>query len=170
MASEELFESCLNEVLEDLRSKGFTFSLKSEQRSSLRNLFEGKDLLAVLPTGFGKSLIFQLLVLMMEVRRKRRGERGFASIVVISPLQSIIRDQVVEVVSMGMTTCDLNEKLDCLEEIHQGKYRIVYASAEAAMDKRFLDSLKLKDSLFNENLVACIVDESHTVETWTGLR
>lgn len=107
MASEELFESCLNEVLEDLRSKGFTFSLKSEQRSSLRNLFEGKDLLAVLPTGFGKSLIFQLLVLMMEVRRKRRGERGFASIVVISPLQSIIRDQVVEVVSMGMTACDL---------------------------------------------------------------
>ena len=67
MASEELFESCLNEVLEDLRSKGFAFSLKSEQRSSLRNLFEGKDLLAVLPTGFGKSLIFQLLVLMMEV-------------------------------------------------------------------------------------------------------
>ena len=170
MASEELFESCLNEVLEDLRSKGFAFSLKSEQRSSLRNLFEGKDLLAVLPTGFGKSLIFQLLVLMTEVRRKRRGERGFASIVVISPLQSIIRDQVVEVVSMGMTACDLNEKLDCLEEIHQGKYHIVYASAEAAMDKRFLDSLKLKDSLFNENLVACIVDESHTVETWTGLR
>ena len=46
---------------------------------------------------------------------------------------------------MGMTVCDLDEKLDCLEEIHQGKYNIVYASAEAALDKRFVDSLKLKE-------------------------
>ena len=102
-----------NEVIENLCSEGFAFALKSEQRSSLRNLFEGKDLLAVLPTGFGKSFIFQMFVLMEEVRRKRRGELGFVSIVIISPLQRIIRDQVVEVVSMGMTACDLNEKLDC---------------------------------------------------------
>jgi len=71
---------------------------------------------------------------------------------------------------MGMTACDLNEKLNCLEEIHQGKFNVIYASAEAAMDKRFLEALKTKDSLFNENLAGCIVDESHTVETWTGLR
>ena len=101
---------------------------------------------------------------------KRQGGTGFSSIVVISPLQSIIRDQVVEVNSMGMTACDLTEKLDCLDDIHQGKFNIVYASAEAAMDKRFLNSLIAKDSLFNESLAACIVDESHTGETWTGLR
>lgn len=77
---------------------------------------------------------------------------------------------MVEVNSMGMTACDLNEKLNCLEEIHQGKFNVIYASAEAAMDKRFLEALKTKDSLFNENLAGCIVDESHTVETWTGLR
>ena len=81
----------------------FCFFSLSKQPSSLRNLFEGNDLLAVLPTGFGNSLIFQLLVLVVEVRRKRRGERGFASIVVISSLQSIMLDQVVEVVSMGIT-------------------------------------------------------------------
>ena len=63
-----------------------------------------------------------------------------------------------------------SEKLGCLEEIHQGKYNIVYSSADAATDKRFVNSLKLKDSFFNANLAACIVDESHTVETWTGLR
>jgi len=87
-----------------------------------------------------------------------------------SPLQSIIRDQVVDVNSMGLTACDVNEKLNCLEDIHQGKFNEKYASAEAATAKPFLEALKTKDSLFNENLAACIVDKSHTVETWTGLR
>ena len=166
----EDFESCLSEVLLELSEAGLAFTLKTEQESAMHHLFNGKDVMAVLPTGFGKSLIFQLFVMMCGVRSKRQGGTGFSSIVVISPLQSIIRDQVVEVNSMGMTACDLTEKLDCLDDIHQGKFNIVYASAEAALDKRFLNSLIAKDSLFNESLAACIVDESHTVETWTGLR
>ena len=68
--------------------------------------------MAVLPTGFGKSLIFQFFVMMCGVRSKRQGGSGYSSIIVISPLQSIIRDQMVEVNSMGKTTCHLNEKLD----------------------------------------------------------
>ena len=166
----EDFESCLSEVLLKLNETGMAFSLKKEQESAMRHLFNGKDVMAVLPTGFGKSLIFQLFVMMCGVRSKRRGGAGFSNIIVISPFQSIIRDQVVEVNSMGMTACDLNEKLNCLEEIRQGKFNVIYASAEAARDKRFLEALKTKDSLFNENLAGCIVDESHTVETWTGLR
>lgn len=71
---------------------------------------------------------------------------------------------------MGMTVCDLNEKFDCLEDIRRGKFNIVYASAEAAMNRRFIDSLKSKNFAFNESLAALVVDESHTVETWTGLR
>lgn len=164
------FESCLSEVLTKLDETGMDFSLKKEQESAMRHMFNGKDVMAILPTGFGKSLIFQLFVMMCGVRSKRQGGTGFSSVIVISPLQSIIRDQVVEVNSMGMTACDLNEKLNCLDDIHQGQFNIIYASAEAAMDKRFLDALKSKDSLFNENLAAFIVDESHTVETWTGLR
>ena len=109
--------------------------------------------------------------MMCGVRSKRQGGTGYCSIIGISPLQCIIRDQVVEVNSMGKTACDLNEKLDCLDDIHKGKFHIVYAPVEAAMDKRFHNSLKAKDSLFSENLAACIVlGESHTVETWTGLR
>ena len=36
---------------------------------------------------------------------------------------------------MGMTPCDLNDNLDCSDDIHQGKFSIIYASAEAAVDK-----------------------------------
>ena len=90
--------------------------------------------MAVLSTGFWTSLIFQLFVLMIGVQRRRpQGGTGFACIVVISSLQSIFHDLVVEINSIGMTVCDLNEKLDCLEAIHRGKHNIAYASAEAAM-------------------------------------
>ena len=98
-------------------------------------------------------------------RSKQQGGAGFSSIIFISQLQSIIREQVLEVNSMVMTACDLIEKLNCLDDIHQEKLN-VYASAEAAMDKQFLDALKAKRSL----LYACFVDERHIVETWTGLR
>ena len=125
-------------------------------------MFEKKDLLAVLPTGYGKSLIFQLLVLLT----KRAGNS--ASLLVITPLVSIINDQIMEVEAMNLTACNLAQKLDNLEDIEGGKFDVVYASAESATDKRFLQSLK--NTAFSSSLVACVVDESHRVETWTGLR
>ena len=69
--ADELFEECLDDVLKELSSKGFAFTLKAEQRLALRNLLVGKDVLAVLPTGFGKSLIFQLFVLMVRCEKKK---------------------------------------------------------------------------------------------------
>ena len=54
------------------------FSLKKEQESAMRHIFNGKDVMAILPTGFGKSLIFQLFVTMCGVRSKRQG--GIASL------------------------------------------------------------------------------------------
>ena len=54
------------------------FSLKKEQESAMRHIFNGKDVMAILPTGFGKSLIFQLFVMMCGVRSKR--QEGIASL------------------------------------------------------------------------------------------
>ena len=60
----EGFESCSSEVLLKLSESGLSFTLKREQELAMRHLFNGKDVMAVLPTGFGKSLIFQLFVMM----------------------------------------------------------------------------------------------------------
>ena len=118
--------------------------LKHEQQTALRHLFEGMDLIGVLLTGFGKSLIFQLFVLLSEVRNSKesQGGKGHAYIIVISPLSSIIKNQILEVNSMGISACNLADKLQCLEEIHRGLFQIVYASTEAAMDKQFVASSK----------------------------
>ena len=158
------FEFVLRELLCELEKKGLNFSLKEEQKTAVKELFEGRDVVAVLPTGFGKSLIFQLLVLLA-----RRAKNQAACVLVICPLTSIINDQIQEVEAMGLCACNLSEKLSDLTDIEQGKFAIVYSSAEIAIDKRFLESLK-KDSPFSRFIAACVVDESHTIETWTGLR
>ena len=161
--SSHQFELLLKETIRSLEENGIKFMLKAEQKTAIRHLFEKKDLLAVLPTGYGKSLIFQLLVLLA----KRAG--NYASLLVITPLVSIINDQVMEVEAMNLTACNLAQKLGNLEDIEGGNFNVVYASAESATDWRFLQSLK-KNTTFSSSLVACVVDELHTVETWTGLR
>ena len=66
MAASNDFDNKLDKALQYLADRGFSRELRDEQKSSLRQLYRGGDLLAVLPTGFGKSLIFQLLALMKK--------------------------------------------------------------------------------------------------------
>ena len=96
----------------ELEDKGRKITLKDEQRKAV------KDLVAVLPTGFGKSLTFQLLVLLEK--RNRKGHT--ASVPVIFPLTSIINDQILEVESVGLCVCYLSQKLADLTEVEGGKY------------------------------------------------
>ena len=152
-------EEDLRRALDFLAQNGFERELKKEQKSAVLQLMCGGDLLGVLPTGFGKSLIFQLLA----VAKK-------SSIVfVICPLVSVIKDQVLEATSMGLTATAMAEAKQ--EDIDSGKYQLVFASAEDALQrKEFLASLKLDSSPLHNNLTAVVIDECHTIETWTGKR
>ena len=73
-----------NRVLK-LSESFLDFTLKKEQELSMRLLFNCIDVIAVLPTEFGKSLIFQMFVMICGVRNKKKKRRtGFSSIIVIS--------------------------------------------------------------------------------------
>lgn len=122
-----------------------------------------KDLVAILPTGFGKSLIFQALVLL--ARFEANDDKRHV-VFVITPLTSIIQDQILELESLGLTGCNLTEVLDNLDSLSQ--VDLVYASAESVIDERFTNFLTDKDKGFVSRTVALIVDD--TIQTWTGLR
>ena len=81
-------ESVLNDCLAQFSSK---YVLNEEQRQAVLGLLEQEDIVAVLPSGFGKSLIEQLFVAGKLKRTLKRKEQG---IIVASPLRSIINDQV----------------------------------------------------------------------------
>ena len=124
----------------------------------MKQLFSRGDLHAVLPTGFGKSLIFQVLAPMKED----------CVMLVIFLLKSIVNDQIKDSSSMGISA---GSSSDCLQsDIKSGKYRLFSSSPEAALSKSFLSSLKKESNSLHDNLAAIVVDESHAVETWTGKR
>ena len=163
MADLRSFDCALEEALSSLSGLGISLEYRPEQKQAIYTLLSRRDLLAVLPTGFGKSLIFQLLVQVKEILSGKT-----ACVIVVCPLKSIVLDQMTEASSMGLTAVSLSEA--SLQDVESGKYQLIFASAEEILEKSFLDRLKKSNTLLHQNLAALIVDESHTVETWTGQR
>ena len=138
-------------------------NLKKEQEQAVKELQNGNDVLAVLPTGFGKSRIFKAFE-----RLKDNETNGRATILVIAPLASIIKDQLNELRSQGYLAADLSSFGP--DELKACDFKIILSSAEEVMKAEFQDELKNRESELHRRLCCIVVDESHTVETWTGKR
>lgn len=137
----------------------FTLQLKREQRNAVDYLLKKDDVLAVLPTGYSKSLTFQLFAVAASIEGEER-----QTVLVICPLKSIKEDQIAEAGSMGIlaaSTEDISE-----DELRATKFQLIFRSAE----KRFLNILKDNCSSLHGKLATVVVAESHTVEMWTGQR
>ncbi|XP_044182578.1 ATP-dependent DNA helicase RecQ-like [Acropora millepora] len=157
-------EDALSKALADLNLVSSSeFRLKQEQEVAVRALLDGKDVLAVLTTGFGKSLIYQMFVRSMAYKLD-----GHAAVLVISPLISIIKDQISALKSLGYSAeaaSDLS-----LREIRLCFFKVMLATAEKVKEKGLREILLDHKSPLHQNISAIVVDESHTVETYTGKR
>ncbi len=133
---------------------GFT-SFRPLQREIIGDTLAGRDVFALLPTGGGKSLCFQLPALLRP---------GLT--VVVSPLIALMKDQVDALQAAGIAATFLNSSLAAgesrprLRGLHQGQYRLLYAAPERLMLPGFLDDLQR----WKVNLIA--VDEAHCISEW----
>ena len=106
-------------------------SLRVQQKEAIWNIvFLRKDTLIILPTGFGKSLIFQLLPFVFD--SWLGAKKSF--ILIVSPLNALMRDQTVKLNDMQVRSLVVRntESLSDVEinEIKQSKYRIIYGHPE----------------------------------------
>jgi ATP-dependent DNA helicase RecQ len=133
---------------------GFS-SFRPLQEEIIRDSLGGKDVFAVLPTGGGKSLCFQLPALVQP---------GLT--VVVSPLIALMKDQVDALQAAGVAATFLNSSLAAgdsrprLRGLHNGEFRLLYVAPERLMLSGFLDDLKK----WNVNLFA--IDEAHCISEW----
>ena len=145
-ATIDVFHEALNYGLESL---GFTnISLKEKQYEVLRELVvKNKDVLAVLPTGYGKSLIYQLLPPILNFMEGSSAKKF--SVIVISPLNALIRDLIVKTKEAGLNVCmlkgdrvrgdDDGEDISLtvpLETLLNTSYDLLFAHPEVLIDNR----------------------------------
>ena len=125
------------------------------QRQIIETSLEGRDVFALLPTGGGKSLCFQLPALLRQ---------GLT--VVVSPLIALMKDQVDQLQATGVAATFLNSTLDYAEArarlrgLHNGEYRLLYAAPERLM----LDDWKA--NLRSWKIAALAIDEAHCISEW----
>jgi ATP-dependent DNA helicase RecQ len=133
---------------------GFT-SFRPLQEEIIRDALAGKDVFALLPTGGGKSLCFQLPAM-----------AGDGLTVVVSPLIALMKDQVDGLQVGGVPATFLNSSLAAgesrgrLRGLHTGQYRLLYVAPERLMLSGFLEDLQR----WNVRLLA--VDEAHCISEW----
>ena len=165
-------------------------TLREEQTAAIKTvIFERRDTIALLPTGYGKSLVYQLLP---EIHRVLGDQRRV--VLVVSPLTAIMKEQVKELLRYGMKAAMLDDESQSetnvpkpasgetaidhqsdgdeyhevchvtLDNVMKGEVDVVFASAEKWLSKKWKHELK------NGQLGKCIseiaVDEVHTVLEW----
>ena len=106
-----------------LAGLGLSLKLRSEQKKAVTTLLSRQDLLEVLPTGFGKSLIFQFLVRVKEILTGKP-----ACVIAVCPLKSILHDQLSDATKMGLAATSLSDA--SLEDVENGKYKLIFGSAK----------------------------------------
>ena len=130
------------------------------QEKAARSAIAGESLLAVFPTGGGKSLTFQLPALIA-------GETVRGLTVVISPLQSLMKDQVDHLEEKGIPDAvtingmlDPIERKEAIDRVANGGASILYISPES------LRSATIENLLASRNVVRFVIDEAHCFSSW----
>ncbi len=140
--------------LEDHLKHFFGYNeFRQHQKEIISKILNRQDVLAILPTGAGKSICYQLPALVMP---------GLA--VVISPLISLMQDQVLSLTKNGISAALLNSSLH-VQDMHMvmnnlQDYKLLYVAPERFSDKAFVQKLQQAEtSLF-------AIDEAHCISQW----
>ena len=125
------------------------------QEELIQGILAGRDALGVMPTGGGKSLCYQIPALLLP---------GLT--LVVSPLISLMKDQVAALEEAGIPAAFLNSSLDgeafrrVCREIHRGAYQLLYVAPERLLSEGFA-------AMMGEQPIAQVaVDEAHCISQW----
>ena len=130
-------------------------SFRPGQEAVINAILKGRDILAVMPTGAGKSLCYQVPAMLLS---------GIT--LVISPLISLMQDQVKALNEAGVNAAFINSSLsekelnDTFKNAYKGHYKIIYVAPERLMSEGFISFAK------SVEISMVTVDEAHCISQW----
>ncbi|OLS40502.1 DNA helicase RecQ [Bacillus sp. MRMR6] len=130
-------------------------SFRNGQEQAIKSVLNGENTICVMPTGGGKSICYQIPALVLP-----------GTTIVISPLISLMKDQVDALIQAGISATFINSSLsyneaaDRMWEAKQGEYKLLYVAPERLESREFIEDLRQMDI----PLVA--VDEAHCISQW----
>lgn len=140
----------------ELLKKYFGYdSFRPVQEEVIKSIVAGKDVLAIMPTGAGKSLCFQIPALVFP-----------HGTIIISPLISLMKDQVEALTEQGIpasyvnSTVPFDESIERLRDLYRGRLKILYMAPEKLEPSHFTDCL------VQVPLSMVVIDEAHCVSQW----
>lgn len=152
-------EGCEDGLLRALRRHYGWEAFRPGQRPVVEALLAGRDCLAVLPTGAGKSLCFQLPALVRQ-----------GLVVVVSPLVALMQDQVSQLQRRGIAAACLHrglaapERRQLFERLRANRLRLLYLAPERLQGEATRQLLE--EGIALGQLVALAVDEAHCISAW----
>lgn len=138
-----------------LRSVFGMDALRDGQRQVIDSVLDGRDTLAIMPTGSGKSLCYQIPAAMLE-----------GSTIVVSPLISLMKDQLEKLEDLGIRAVQLNSSLNreeeqaALDSLRDQRSGIVFCTPERLATPEFLDELR------QIRIALVVIDEAHCITQW----
>ncbi|WP_313341029.1 DNA helicase RecQ [Sedimentibacter sp.] len=145
----------INNALELLKKYYGFESFRNGQEEVIHNILMHKDVLAIMPTGGGKSICYQIPAMMME-----------GTTIVVSPLISLMKDQVDTLRQLNIPSAFINSSLSLSElkkiiyEAENNKYKLIYVAPERLESESFIELIK------NIKISMIAVDEAHCVSQW----
>ncbi|MGE7867460.1 DNA helicase RecQ [Bacillus paramycoides] len=130
-------------------------SFRRGQDETIKNVLDGKDTVCIMPTGGGKSICYQIPALVFE-----------GTTLVISPLISLMKDQVDTLIQNGISATYINSSISIAEAnqriqlAKQGHYKLLYVAPER------LDSMEFVDQLMDMKIPMIAIDEAHCISQW----
>lgn len=130
-------------------------SFREGQEELITNTLQGKDVLGIMPTSGGKSLCYQLPALLLD-----------GMTIVVSPLVSLMKDQVDSLREMGIAAAYLNstlsreEFLQLMDDMRSGQLKLLYIAPERIDNESFMNALRFV------NVPLLVVDEAHCISQW----
>ena len=130
-------------------------SFRIGQEQAIRSVLSGENTITVMPTGGGKSICYQIPALVLP-----------GTTIVISPLISLMKDQVDALIQVGIPATYINSSLSYgeanrrMQEVSQGKYKLLYLAPERLESRDFLEDL------YSMDIPLVAVDEAHCISQW----